>query len=126
MDIELKLSEGVPSSEFSRTFVQGMADRMAMSFFKYGRVAEGYPRRVDAIKSLKLRLEAYEETGNTELLMDVANFGMIEFMHPRHPKAHFKPTDSSESPGRMLVGDINPSQASNSAGFEPPPTGWRR
>lgn len=91
-----------PESEFSPEFVQGMADRMSVSFFKYGRVRKG-AQTMDTMKSLALRLKAYEETGNTEYLIDVANFCMIEFMHPRHPKAHFKSTDSEGSPGRVRV-----------------------
>lgn len=99
-----------PSTEFSTTFAQGMANRMAVSFFKYGPVAEAYPKKVDAIESLRTRLNLYLnggeikgvkiKPGNTEYLMDVANFAMIEFMHPKHPKAFFKATDSNGSPGR--------------------------
>jgi hypothetical protein len=110
---EIKTVDSVPASEFSQPFVQGMADRMAVSFCKYGRVAEAYPSRVDAIASLKLRLEKYAKDGNTEWLMDVANFAMIEFMHPRHEKAHFRPTDSKESPGRKWHGETNPLQEGN-------------
>jgi len=98
--------DSVPTSEFSDEFVQGMYDRMAMSFFKYGPVAKGYPDKVDAIASLKVRLERYAETGNTEWLMDVANFAMIEFMRPRHPKAHFRGTDS-DSTGRVLATGVH-------------------
>ena len=97
-----------PESEFSQKFVQGMADRMAVSYAKYGRVSEAYPSRVDAVASLKARLDKYAATGNTEWLMDVANFAMIEFMHPRHEKAHYRPTDSKESPGRVWHGEVNP------------------
>jgi hypothetical protein len=111
--MEIKLANGVPSSEFSEKFAQGMADRMAVSFFKYGYVAEAYPKRVDAIASLKERLRKYEQTGNTEWLMDVANFAMIEYMHPRHEKAHFRATDSKESPGRIWNGEVNPIQEPN-------------
>lgn len=91
-----------PESEFSLPFVQGMADRMAVSFHKYGYVADAYPEKVDAIASLKKRLKLYEETGNTEWLMDIGNFAMIEYMYPRHKKAHFRATDSNESPGRKV------------------------
>jgi hypothetical protein len=111
--MEIKMADGVPSSEFSRPFVQGMADRMGVSYCKYGRVAEAYPSRVDAIASLKLRLEKYEQTGNTEWLMDVANFAMIEYMHPRPAQAHFRATDSKESPGRKWHGEVNPLQLGN-------------
>lgn len=96
-------TEGAPVTENSETFHQGMVDRMIVSYHKYGPVAEGYPDRVDAVKSLKERLAKYEETGNTEWLMDVANFCMIEHMHPRHPAAHFRATDSGESPGRITT-----------------------
>lgn len=97
----IRWSKAIPASEFSEPFAQGMADRMAVSYCKYGAVAEAYPSRLDAIASLRKRLDRYEADGNTEWLMDVANFAMIEFMHPRHPRAHFRATDAHESPGRV-------------------------
>ncbi len=89
-----------PSTEVDEQFVQGMRDRMAVSYFKYGAVAEGAPK-MDAIASLMKRLRMYADTGNTEYLMDAANFAMIEFMYPKHPQAHFEGTDDSGSPGRV-------------------------
>lgn len=106
--MKITLPANVPSSEFSEEFLLGMVDRMAMSYYKYGPVANGFPKQVDAIGTLKDKLKAYENTGNTEWLMDVANYAMIEFMHPRHPKAHFRPTDSRESNGRRWHGEIDP------------------
>lgn len=103
----------VPDTEFDLTFMQGMYDRMAASYAKYGAVAEAYPSRVDAIESLKIRLRKYEDTGNTEWLMDVANFAMIEFMRPRHKDAHFRATDSRESPGRKWHGEVDPLRVPN-------------
>jgi hypothetical protein len=91
----------VPDTEFSEKFVRGMRNRMAVSYFKYGPVASAYPHKVDAIASLRRRLDLYAATGNTEYLMDAANFAMIEFMHPRHAAAYFKATDSDGSPGRV-------------------------
>ena len=86
---------------------------MIVSFCKYGPIAEGYQDNVDAIASLKVRLEKYEETGNTEFLTDVGNFAMIEVMLPRHPEAYFRATDSDESPGRVGGEFKSPSQATN-------------
>lgn len=80
----------LPPTEFSNDFVAKMQNRMAVSFHKYGPVAEAYPRKIDALKSLRDRLRKYEETGNTEWLVDAANFAMIEFMHPGHESAHFQ------------------------------------
>ncbi len=106
--MDIKIPAGVPDTESSQTFHQGMADRMSASYCKYGRVAEAYPSRVDAIATLKDKLAKYAATGNTEWLMDVANYAMIEFMHPKHPKAHFRATDSRESTGRVWHGEVNP------------------
>ncbi len=135
----LKQTPKVPHSEFCLPFVQGMLDRMGMSFFKYGAVAEAYPHKVNAILSLLLRLRAYlgvelftelcaqaaeapetrhrRELGNTEYLMDAANFAMIEFMRPRLVNAHFTPTDSEDSTGRATnAGNVN--QEANTIGRE--------
>lgn len=113
MKIEFEWPDKVPLSEFSKQFLQGMLDRMAMSWFGYGNLKDAYPRKVSAIKSLERRLGKYEETGNTEFLMDVSNYSMIEFMHPAHPKAHYEPTDSKEKKGRMWHGEIDPSKRGN-------------
>lgn len=114
----------VPGTEkqFDPLFLQGMVDRMATSFFKYGDVKNAYPTKCNALVSLFVRLIRYvggQEfremaehalllagsdfvPGNTEWLMDVANFAMIEFMFPRRADAHFRPTDAGESPGRVM------------------------
>lgn len=89
-----------PESEFSRQFIQGMINRMGVSYYKYGALARAYPHDLSAIESMKQRLNAYLDTGNTEYLMDAANFMMIEFMRPSLLNAHYTPTDSDGSPGR--------------------------
>lgn len=83
----------------SLKFFDGMKQRMLISHFKYGDTREGYPEKINALNSLQRRIEMYLSTGNAEYLMDVANFAMIEFMHPSLPHAFFKPTDSDGSPG---------------------------
>lgn len=96
-------------TEVSGKFLRYMARRMMTSMFKYGKVADAYPAKVNALRSLHQRLDRYERDGNTEWLVDVANFAMIEFMHPNHPLAHFEPTDSAESPGRSWnTGAVTP------------------
>lgn len=92
--------ELIEETEISGKFIEGMKNRMVVSFHKYGPVVDAYPHKVDAIGSLMQRLRKYAKDGNTEWLMDVANFAMIEFMLPRHPKAHFIGTDDDASPGR--------------------------
>lgn len=97
--------EHCPESERDEleSFVQGQIDRLAVSYHKYGAMAEGFPDRVDAIGSLMICLREYAKTGNKEFLIDAANFAYIEFRRPRHPQAHFRSTDDSESPGRLAL-----------------------
>lgn len=102
----------VPITEWSPEFTQGCANRMVTSWFKYGDVATAYPDKVDAIKSLYLRLDKYLQTGNTEFLMDVANFAMIEFKHPKLEGAAYRPTEHG-GPGRVWKGEVDPNQLPN-------------
>lgn len=95
--------QDVLKTEFSEDFTQHMKNAMVVSYYKYGAISEGFPDKVDAVGSLMQRLREYTKTGNTEYLVDVANFAMIEFMHPRHPEAHYTPTDSDGSPGRTAI-----------------------
>jgi hypothetical protein len=111
--MKIILEYPAPESEISSQFLQGMVNRMAISYYKYGLVAQVYPHKISALNSMELRLQKYQETGNTEYLMDAANFLMIEFMHPSHTKAHFEATDSSGSPGRVWKNDINHTQRPN-------------
>ena len=74
------------------------ANRMAVSEQKYGSVEDNYPG-ADALGTIHQRLARYAETGNTEWLLDVANMALIEHLRPSHPDAHFRATDSDESPG---------------------------
>lgn len=114
MSFVVETLSDVPQSEYSVEFIQRMINYMGMSYFKYGKISAAYPNRVNALQSLELRLRKYSETGNTEYLVDVANFAMIEFMYPSTPSANFRPTDAHESPGRVWHGEIDPNQRKNS------------
>jgi len=100
-----------PLTEFSVKFMQGMLYRMGMSHFKYGKVADAFPDKVNALDSLMLRLKKYRETHNTEYLIDAANFAMIEFMFPQFPDAKFDA--ESKSPGRIWHDYKQPTEKDN-------------
>lgn len=113
-------NDKILETEFSSKFVELMKNRMIVSFYKYGKLTDAYPHKVDAISSLTERILKYAETGNTEWLVDVANFAMIEFMHPRHPQAHFEGTDDDASPGRREAkSGVLTKQDNNSIGKNP-------
>jgi len=72
-------SEEILKTEYSQLFDNIRKNMMVMSYYKYGAMEENYKteKTIDAIGSLKKRLQKYEETGNTEFLADIANFAMI-------------------------------------------------
>jgi hypothetical protein len=83
--------------DFSEDFAQKMRNRMATSQHKYGSVASNRTT-IDFVANIKARLAKYEADGNTEWLVDAANFAMMEYEIPLHPSAHFRPTTSAEAP----------------------------
>jgi hypothetical protein len=83
--------------DFNPKFTELMLNRMVVGYAKYGSwKVNRY--EVDIWKNIETRWNKYRETGNTEFLIDLANFAMMEFSMPLHPDAHFKPTDSNEAP----------------------------
>lgn len=93
------------SRDFSTAFINKMKNSIEMSHYKYGWMSNTYPELAQAYKCIEERLELYKQTHNTEYLIDVANFAMIEFMHPAFTDSAYKPTDSNSSPG--LAGGIS-------------------
>lgn len=92
--------EKILSTEYSDKFDKLRKDMMVTSYYKYGPLKTNSTEKLtNIIASLEKRLKAYKDTGNTEFLADIANFAMIEFMHPQHPTTYYKATDSNESPG---------------------------
>lgn len=97
--------EEILKRDFSKPFIGKMENAIVMSHFKYGWMSKTYPELAQAYKCIKERLELYEKTHNTEYLVDVANFAMIEFMHPSFEDSKYTPMDSDASPG--LAGGIS-------------------
>lgn len=93
------------SRDFSEEFVTKMKKAIEMSHYKYGFVSKTYPELAQAHKCIQERLDLYLKTHNTEYLVDVANFAMIEFMYPAFKDSKYSPTDSDRSPG--LAGGIS-------------------
>lgn len=83
-------------TEWSRRFENLMRNRLLMGGIRYGILKTKGEQGYDMIGSMKRRIEMYQETGNTEFLVDVANLALLEFEHPKHPKAHFGAKDDGE------------------------------
>ena len=98
-------SSVVPVDQIDKEFIQGMFNRMILGFHNYGHMRRKHDRP-DNVKNIRIRLDKYLKTGNTEWLMDAANYAMMEFAVPSHANAHYKATESHESPGSAVAGRI--------------------
>ena len=87
------------NKEYCWEFDELRQSAILVSYYKYGPSKENFKKgMVDAIGSLKKNLKKFEETGNTEYLVDVANYAMFRFMYPQGNES-YRPTDSNESAG---------------------------
>lgn len=89
------------SKEYSERFDQLRKNRVEVSYYKYGAAKKNFGEgRVDAIATAELCIEAFKKDGNTEHLVDAANYLMFRFMFPM-PGESFKATDDSGSVGTV-------------------------
>lgn len=87
------------NKEYCWEFDEKRKNAIIMSYYKYGPSKENFKKgMVDAIGSLKKNLKKFEETGNTEYLVDVANYAMFRYMYPQGNES-YRPTDSNGSAG---------------------------
>jgi len=88
------LSE-LQQTEWSIEFEQLMRNRLIIGAMRYGRMGAKNKPQYDRISSIIKRLHSYINSGNKELLVDVANLAMMEFVECYHPSAHFHALDDS-------------------------------
>ena len=90
--------ESLREHQWCEWFEELRRNRMVLGAFRYGllehQASNGSP--YNNVDSLIRRAQAYQRTGNTECLVDVANLAMIEFMIGRHPRKHFASVDDGE------------------------------
>lgn len=71
-----------------------------MGSFRYERFQEkAKGNKYKCLEYIRRKLVEYENTGNTETLVDAANICMIEFTAPHHPNHHFTPGDDTSHVG---------------------------
>lgn len=81
--------------------VQMTVNRVMHSYFKHPYLSARFPDNVDALGCLQARLAEYNKTGNTEMLLDCANYCLIEATLPFHPNAHFRVLNPEEAPATV-------------------------
>jgi len=82
-------------SEWSPTFERLMRNRLLMGALRYETFAEKRQLKTqyDLLGAIEHKLDLYRVTGNTECLVDIANYAMIEFECGSHPNKHFRALD---------------------------------
>ena len=89
------------SEDYSLEFDKLRRNRVEVSTYKYGPARKNFGEgRVDALKTAELCLDAFKRDGNTEHLVDAANYLMFRFMYPM-PGEAIRATGSSESVGTV-------------------------
>ena len=83
-------------SEWCRSFEQLMRNRLIQGAYRYGKIGAQFKPSWDRIPSIVNRVVAYTLTGNLELLVDIANLCLLEYVEGRHPLRHFA-VDQSEN-----------------------------
>lgn len=83
-------------SEWSQEFEGLMRNRLLVGRYRYGLMQRTDGRNYNRVGSAMRRLLAYQETGNMEHLVDVANLMLMEFEHGDHPERHFHAADDAE------------------------------
>ena len=86
--------------EYSDSFDDLRKNRVKTSYYKYGPAKINFGENlVEAIPTAEICIDKYRRSGNTEYLLDAANYLMFEFMYPQKEDAFFRATDSNESAG---------------------------
>ncbi len=91
----------LPNSEYSEVFDLLRKNWVAVSMYKYGSARDNFGGgRVDALATAQRCIDAFHDDGNTEHLVDAANYLMFRYMYP-YEGEYFKATDSNGSVGTV-------------------------
>lgn len=83
-------------TERCESFERARAARLVLGAFRYGRLGARGKKQYDRCADIIRRIEKYKATGNMELLVDVGNLALCEFVEGRHPLRHFAAQDDGE------------------------------
>lgn len=67
-------------TEWSPGFESAMRARLIMGAFRYGRLGDDSKPKYDRIGSIESRAKKFRQTRNKELLVDIANLCLLEFV----------------------------------------------
>lgn len=85
--------ESLSQTEWNSEFEKLMRNRLIMGAMRYGSLGGAGKGQHDRLSAIIEKAKAYRETGNDELLVDIANYALVEFVEGYHPMKHFAATD---------------------------------
>lgn len=94
--LKINNPDSLYESEWSYRFEKYMRNRLVMGALRYGKIHAPNKSKYCRIESMIKRLTEYQNTGNDELLIDVANLCLLEFEEGNHPLKHFNAKAESE------------------------------
>jgi hypothetical protein len=94
---ELEWWELMKESEWSPAFERLMRNRLLVGAFRYGRIGATDKPKYDRLEAIIRRAERYHDTGNDDLLVDIANLSLLEFVEGTHPNRHMSSEEHVES-----------------------------
>lgn len=93
IDRKKYLLQELRETQWNCTFEQLMRNRLVMGALRYGKINATNKPRYNRIQAIQDRLLQYEFFGNDEMLVDIANLAMLEFIEGIHPDKHFNSID---------------------------------
>lgn len=83
--------------QWSDTFERLMRNRMLFGGYRYDTVDENLKKELPPSIFIHMTqlIGAYKKTRNTELLVDLANYALLCFIHDKHPQKHFHSPDDA-------------------------------
>lgn len=82
----------IKALECSDGFHELMDNRIVMGRLRYGPISNPTPPFYDLGKA-RAELDQYAQTGNTEHLVNAANYCRLEFKRGKHPRKHWEAKD---------------------------------
>lgn len=86
--------EAAVKKKWCKKFFKLMRTRLEMGYLRYEVGNQGAnKKKYDYIKAMRDKIDLYEKTGNTEFMVDVGNYAMLEFSQGNHPNRHYYGSD---------------------------------
>ena len=83
--LEIPLEISRETEQYAKSFMQLQLNRLGVGELRYGPPH----KRKKYLTRLKKELAAYEKSGNAEHLLNLCNYGILEWTRPEHPDHHW-------------------------------------